>query len=188
MLPTTRMEETVSFYTEVLGFLPRGAIRLSGGDRAAPPRGVRFMGVNQRHHSLAVCPAPYAGDPGLVHLMVEVDGLDAVETALDRVRERGFSISSTLGRHTNDKMVSFSVRTQAAGTSSTAPRACSSTRRTTPPRRSPPTATGATTGPAPNRWRPFLRRRDRAGPPVTAADTAGPVAPSAQGRLAAESR
>ncbi len=42
--------------------------------------------------------------------MVEVDTLDAVGQALDRVMKDGFSVSSTLGRHTNDKMVSFYVR------------------------------------------------------------------------------
>lgn len=105
VLPTPKCEETVAFYNEVLGFLPRGAMKVGGG-----PMRVRFLGVNQRHHSLAVCPAPHDGDPGLVHLMVEVDTLDAVGIALDAVTERGFSISSTLGRHTNDKMVSFYVR------------------------------------------------------------------------------
>lgn len=112
VLPTTAMEETVSFYTEVLGFLPRGAIRLGGPRPPAgqPPRRVRFMGVNQRHHSLAVCPAPHGDPPGMVHLMMEVDSLDAVGRALDEVNRRGFPLSSTLGRHTNDKMVSFYVR------------------------------------------------------------------------------
>lgn len=107
VLPTTNPEETVAFYTEVLGFLPRGAIRLQA---PGPARRVRFLGVNQRHHSLALCPAPPTEEPGLVHLMTEVDTLDAVGQALDRVRKLGFSISSTLGRHTNDKMVSFYVR------------------------------------------------------------------------------
>lgn len=106
VLPTTRVDETVAFYAEVLGFLPRGAMQVGG------PRGprVRFMGVNRRHHSLAICPAPFTADPGLVHLMVEVDELDTVGRALDNVNRLGFSISSTLGRHTNDKMVSFYVR------------------------------------------------------------------------------
>ncbi len=112
VLPTTAMDETVSFYTEVLGFLPRGAIRLGGPKppEGQAPRRVRFMGVNERHHSLAVCPAPHGEPPGLVHLMMEVDSLDAVGRALDAVHRLGFSISSTLGRHTNDKMVSFYVR------------------------------------------------------------------------------
>ncbi|SCF59242.1 VOC family protein [Streptomyces sp. Ncost-T10-10d] len=106
VLPTTSPDETIAFYTEVLGFLPRGSMRLGGGS----PRRVRFMGINERHHSLAVCPAPHGEAPGLVHLMVEVDSLDAVGRALDNVAEQGFSLSSTLGRHTNDKMVSFYVR------------------------------------------------------------------------------
>jgi len=110
VLPTASFDRTLSFYSDVLGFLPRGAMRMrGGGPDTAPPR-VRFLGVNQRHHSLAICPAPQVADPGLVHLMVEVDSLDAVGRALDKVGELGFSVSSTLGRHTNDKMVSFYVR------------------------------------------------------------------------------
>jgi 3,4-dihydroxy-9,10-secoandrosta-1,3,5(10)-triene-9,17-dione 4,5-dioxygenase len=107
VLPTTCPEETYAFYAEVLGFRPRGAMRLGGG---RSPRRVRFMGVNERHHSLAIAPAPHGDAPGLIHLMVEVDTLDAVGRALDNVHRRGFSLSSTLGRHTNDKMVSFYVR------------------------------------------------------------------------------
>lgn len=110
VLPTTAMDETVRFYTEVLGFLPRGSIKVGGPRGSGEPRRVRFLGANQRHHSLAICPAPHGEPPGLVHLMVEVDSLDAVGRALDKVHALGFSVSSTLGRHTNDKMVSFYVR------------------------------------------------------------------------------
>ncbi|CAM3012619.1 biphenyl-2,3-diol 1,2-dioxygenase [Prescottella defluvii] len=105
VLPTAKFAESYAFYTEVLGFLPRGAIRLADGKSR-----VRFLGVNERHHSLALCPAPPTEEPGLVHLMTEVDTLDAVGQALDRVANNGFTISSTLGRHTNDKMISFYVR------------------------------------------------------------------------------
>jgi 2,3-dihydroxybiphenyl 1,2-dioxygenase len=110
VLPTTNFDEVETFYTEVLGFLPRGAVKVSGQEPGRKPRRVRFLGVNQRHHSLAICPAPHGEPPGLVHLMVEVDSLDAVGRALDETGRRGFSVSSTLGRHTNDKMVSFYVR------------------------------------------------------------------------------
>ena len=110
VLPTTNFDEVEVFYTEVLGFLPRGAVKVSKQEPGRKPRRVRFMGVNRRHHSLAICPAPHGEPPGLVHLMVEVDSLDAVGRALDEIGKRGFSISSTLGRHTNDKMVSFYVR------------------------------------------------------------------------------
>ncbi|MGW0043025.1 biphenyl-2,3-diol 1,2-dioxygenase [Rhodococcus sp. NPDC003348] len=109
VLPVTDVNGTFEFYTEVLGFLPRGAFRLPAPPEFGPVR-LRFLGVNQRHHSLALIPAPHGGAPGLIHLMVEVDTLDAVGQALDRVVKDGFSVSSTLGRHTNDKMVSFYVR------------------------------------------------------------------------------
>lgn len=109
VLPVDNLEESFDYYTTVLGFLPRGAFRLPL-PLGVPAQRVRFLGVNQRHHSLALCPTPAFGAPGLVHIMVEVDTLDAVGQALDRVAKSGFSVSSTLGRHTNDKMVSFYVR------------------------------------------------------------------------------
>lgn len=109
VLPVDNLQDSFDFYTDVLGFQPRGAFRLPL-PLGVPPQRVRFLGVNQRHHSLALCPTPAFGAPGLVHIMVEVDTLDAVGQALDRVVKSGFSVSSTLGRHTNDKMVSFYVR------------------------------------------------------------------------------
>ena len=109
VLPTMDPVGAFAFYTEMLGFLPRGAMRLPAPPEFGPLR-IRFFGVNERHHTLALCPAPHGGAPGVVHIMVEVDSLDAVGRALDRVAQQGFSLSSTLGRHTNDKMVSFYVR------------------------------------------------------------------------------
>jgi 2,3-dihydroxybiphenyl 1,2-dioxygenase len=109
VLPTMDPAAAFAFYGETLGFLPRGAMRLPAPPEFGPLR-IRFLGVNDRHHSMALCPAPHGGAPGLVHIMVEVDSLDAVGQALDRVARQGFSLSSTLGRHTNDKMVSFYVR------------------------------------------------------------------------------
>ena len=109
VLPTMDPAGAFSFYSDTLGFLPRGAMRLPAPPEFGPLR-IRFFGVNERHHSMALCPAPHGGAPGLVHIMVEVDSLDAVGRALDRVAKTGFPLSSTLGRHTNDKMVSFYVR------------------------------------------------------------------------------
>ncbi|WP_285031626.1 biphenyl-2,3-diol 1,2-dioxygenase [Mycolicibacterium sp. lyk4-40-TYG-92] len=110
VLPALDVNGLFAFYTDVLGFKSRGAFRVPVPPEFGPVR-VRFMGVNERHHSLALCPAQTLRDPGLIHLMVEVDSLDAVGQALDRVNAEGFPLSSTLGRHTNDKMVSFYVRT-----------------------------------------------------------------------------
>jgi 2,3-dihydroxybiphenyl 1,2-dioxygenase len=109
VLPATNPSVAFDFYTDVLGFVSRGAWRVPAPAEYGPVR-IRFLGVNERHHSLAICPTARGGAPGLVHIMVEVDTLDAVGLALDRVNAEGFGLSSTLGRHTNDKMVSFYVR------------------------------------------------------------------------------
>ncbi|GAB83649.1 VOC family protein [Gordonia rubripertincta] len=109
VMPTTNFDESYVFYTETLGFLPRGAFRMPTPP-GTPPSRIRFLGINRRHHSLAIMPALEGRDPGLIHVMVEVDELDAVGRAYDQVMARDFPVSSTLGRHTNDKMVSFYVR------------------------------------------------------------------------------
>jgi 3,4-dihydroxy-9,10-secoandrosta-1,3,5(10)-triene-9,17-dione 4,5-dioxygenase len=109
VVPAVDPHGLFAFYTEVLGFRSRGAFRVPAPPEFGPIR-VRFLGINARHHSLAICPATNQDKPGLVHIMVEVDSLDTVGQALDRVNAEGFQLSSTLGRHTNDKMVSFYVR------------------------------------------------------------------------------
>jgi len=109
VVPAIDVNGLFDFYTQVLGFRSRGAFRVPLPKEFGPVR-VRFLGVNERHHSLAICPAAHQRDPQLVHIMVEVDTLDAVGQALDRVHTAGLQLSSTLGRHTNDKMISFYVR------------------------------------------------------------------------------
>lgn len=110
VVPVDEPAAAYAFYAEVLGFRSRGAFAFpTPPDR--PPARIRFMGVNARHHSLAIMPSPNLRAPALVHIMVECETLDEVGLALDRVTSAGYHLSSTLGRHTNDKMVSFYVRT-----------------------------------------------------------------------------
>ena len=109
VVPATDPNGLFDFYTDVLGFRSRGTFRVPLPKEFGPVR-VRFLGINERHHSLAIVPAAHQRDPRLVHIMVEVDTLDVVGQALDRVNAEGFQLSSTLGRHTNDKMISFYVR------------------------------------------------------------------------------
>ncbi len=109
VLPALDANGLFEFYTDTLGFLSRGSYRVPLPKEFGPIR-IRFLGVNERHHSLAIAPAMTLRDPGLIHMMVEVDSLDTVGEALDRVTKEDFQLSSTLGRHTNDKMVSFYVR------------------------------------------------------------------------------
>ena len=112
VLPVSDEESALRFYTEVLGFRLRDSIRMAPelfGRPAGPPLWMRFLGCNPRHHSLAL--APFPAPAGIVHLMVEVASLDDVGRAMDRCTRRGAPVSATLGRHANDEMVSFYVRT-----------------------------------------------------------------------------
>jgi 3,4-dihydroxy-9,10-secoandrosta-1,3,5(10)-triene-9,17-dione 4,5-dioxygenase len=106
-------EAAFGFYTEVLGFRLRDSMRLPaeffGGKPGDPPVWFRFLGCNARHHSLALAPVP--AEAGIVHLMIETASLDDVGRALDRCTRRGAKVSGSLGRHANDLMVSFYVRT-----------------------------------------------------------------------------
>ena len=110
VIPVGDIDAANTFYTEVLGFSSRGAFRMQAPPEAGPMR-IRFLSSNARHHTLALMPLPDPKAPRLIHIMVEVDELDDVGRALDRVTAGGYHLSSTLGRHTNDKMVSFYVRT-----------------------------------------------------------------------------
>jgi 3,4-dihydroxy-9,10-secoandrosta-1,3,5(10)-triene-9,17-dione 4,5-dioxygenase len=112
VLPVTDEESALGFYTGVLGFRLRDSIRMAPelfGRPPGPPLWMRFLGCNPRHHSLALAPFPAAS--GIVHLMVEVATLDDVGGAMDRCARRKAPVSATLGRHANDLMVSFYVRT-----------------------------------------------------------------------------
>lgn len=91
-------------YTEVLGF------RLSDTVDFGPGRAGTFLHCNPRHHSFAFAPIPQAR-PGVGHLMLEVDDLDLVGRAWDKVLDGAAPVASTFGRHSNDEMISFYVRT-----------------------------------------------------------------------------
>lgn len=69
------------------------------------PLEISFLRCNGRHHSLALAPVPIPKK--IVHLMVETQSLDDVGRALYRCQERGIHLSFTLGRHSNDEMLSF---------------------------------------------------------------------------------
>lgn len=96
------LDAGLHFFVDVLGF------RMS--DHVEVGRlHLRFLHCNARHHTVALSAIP--GLAGLHHMMVEVTDLDDVGHALDLVNERGMSLSMSLGRHPNDWMTSFYVRT-----------------------------------------------------------------------------
>lgn len=98
------VDETIDFYRQVLGF------QISDHIIPVPGMLLTFLHTNPRHHSLAVAPRYGDGPTGINHFMLEVDDLDVVGRALDKVHERKIHALASLGRHTNDKMVSFYVK------------------------------------------------------------------------------
>ncbi len=113
VLPALEDDKALDFYSNVMGFKLRDSMRMDprafGAPADMPPLWMRFLGVNERHHSLAYGPIPFPS--GIIHLMIEVDSLDGVGQALDRCLRNGIEPSASLGKHTNDHMVSFYVKT-----------------------------------------------------------------------------
>ena len=90
------VEAEFDFYVRVLGFVERNTMGPT-----------IFMGCNPRHHTFGIAPRPGPGK--LLHIMVEAATLDDVGLALDRAADLGVPMMNTLGKHTNDQMVSFYV-------------------------------------------------------------------------------
>jgi 2,3-dihydroxybiphenyl 1,2-dioxygenase len=107
VLTTKDMAAARRFYQELLGFRLSDIITM----RMGPDRRVdmEFFHCNPRHHTLALMPIPIP--KRLHHFMVQVPTLDAVGYALERAEAAGAPITSGLGRHTNDQMVSFYAKT-----------------------------------------------------------------------------
>ena len=91
--------EARDFYTRVLGFRLTDFIRFGAGDSA------NFFHCNARHHSIGLLKAGELA--GVHHLMLELENIDLVGQCLERVEAAGLQITSTLGRHANDRMLSF---------------------------------------------------------------------------------
>ncbi len=111
VVPVSDDVEALRFYDDVLGFRLRDSMSMPGefvGKEPGTKVWLRFLGCNPRHHSLAFLPMPNPSK--CVHIMLEVDKLDHVGRALERVRKYKAPLSATLGRHMNDQMVSFYVR------------------------------------------------------------------------------
>lgn len=109
VLSTKDMAAARRFYQDLLGFRLSDIIRM----QPTPQFGfdMEFFHCNPRHHTLALMPVPLP--KRLHHFMVQVPTLDAVGFALERATAAGTTITASLGRHTNDQMVSFYSRTPA---------------------------------------------------------------------------
>ena len=93
--------ETTRIFRDVLGF------KMSDWIGPTP-----FFHVNPREHTLTFPPRRDPNDPKKIgHFMVETNSLDDVGSCLDLCMQKGVEITSSLGKHTNDHMVSFYMRT-----------------------------------------------------------------------------
>ena len=109
VLSTRDIAAARGFYQDLLGFRLSDVIRMRAGPQAHFD--MEFFHCNPRHHTLALIPMPMP--KRLHHFMLQVPTLDAVGFALERATAAGVPITSSLGRHTNDQMVSFYSRTPA---------------------------------------------------------------------------
>jgi 3,4-dihydroxy-9,10-secoandrosta-1,3,5(10)-triene-9,17-dione 4,5-dioxygenase len=89
-------------YVDLLGF------KLSDYIDFAPGFTGTFLHCNPRHHSFAFAQSP---EKGIQHLMFEVDNIDAVGRAYDKVLAGSAPITATFGKHSNDEMLSFYSKT-----------------------------------------------------------------------------
>jgi biphenyl-2,3-diol 1,2-dioxygenase len=101
--PTT----SARFY-ELIGFRVSDYIDLAIGPQTLR---IAFYHCNKRHHTLALAPLP--SPRRLDHLMIEVATPDEVIDTYNRLLLRGHPMKRHLGRHSNDRMLSFYVTTPA---------------------------------------------------------------------------
>jgi 2,3-dihydroxybiphenyl 1,2-dioxygenase len=95
-----------ALYLKLLGF------KLSDYIDFVPGVYATFTHANPRHHSYAYAQVPNVPSH-LMHAMLEVEELDVVGRAWDKVLAGAAPIKATLGKHTNDEMVSFYVQSPA---------------------------------------------------------------------------
>jgi len=107
VLASEKIDEIRDFYTRLLGFRLSDTIGMSISPDFTLV--LEFYHCNPRHHTLALAPMP--APKRLHHFMVEMATLDDVGFAMDRIGACGVKQTMTLGKHSNDQMVSFYAAT-----------------------------------------------------------------------------
>jgi 2,3-dihydroxybiphenyl 1,2-dioxygenase len=100
-------EASLRFYRDGLGLLISDYIELDMG--GAGTTKVAFLHCGPRHHSLAL--AQFPAPKRLHHFMLQLRDMDDVGATYDACADKGVPITSTMGRHTNDRMTSFYMQT-----------------------------------------------------------------------------
>lgn len=76
---------------------------------------IRFLRVNQRHHSIAIANVRSAPinpiSTRVQHLNIEVASLDDLTLSYQRTKQLGFDMALSIGQHTNDEELSFYAKT-----------------------------------------------------------------------------
>ncbi|MGE0222608.1 MAG: VOC family protein [Acetobacteraceae bacterium] len=93
------IDDLLGFYRDLLGF--------GVSDYITTPFRAYFMHVNPRHHSLALIET---GRQDLHHLMIELCSLDDVGQGYDIALGDPERIATTLGRHPNDAVTSYYLK------------------------------------------------------------------------------
>jgi 2,3-dihydroxybiphenyl 1,2-dioxygenase len=97
VIGVANFRECFDFYVDTLGFRVSDTFK----------NFIAFLHCNPRHHSLALVESD---KPGLRHVMLETVSIDDVGLAIDVARKGGY-LTRELGRHTNDRAVSFYAET-----------------------------------------------------------------------------
>jgi 2,3-dihydroxybiphenyl 1,2-dioxygenase len=101
------MEQSLRFYRDVLG------MRISDFVHVVRPSGEKlylvFFHCNPRHHTIAFYGAPNP-QRRLNHFMLQARSLDDVGSTFYLCQDQSIPINRGLGRHTNDQMMSFYMR------------------------------------------------------------------------------
>ncbi len=107
VLAVDDLDRSLHFYRDVLG------MRISDFVQAEMTPGIKtkmaFFHCNPRHHTLAFLAPPQRSAKRLRHFMLQLNSLNDVGTTYYLCQDKGL-INRTLGRHTNDHMVSFYLR------------------------------------------------------------------------------
>lgn len=99
VVQTPEMDQTVALFRDVLGFRVSDYVW-----------DITFMRCNLRHHSIAFEQGK-AGDKRLAHFMLETISIDDVGKGWDALEHHNIEYRKTIGKHINDGMVSFYLRT-----------------------------------------------------------------------------
>lgn len=95
------LEQTYNFY-KLLGM--RGGVEYKFPTKDGGTTDVMFMHCNSRDHTVAFGPP---SKKSINHLMIEVDNIDDVFLAHEKVQASEYPVMISLGKHANDHMFSF---------------------------------------------------------------------------------